>query len=313
MELPIYEGFPTHEVRTQTQPQDLKWSALSLQRSDLIDNTEPTIDVSVADVPASYIQSLHVLEQFRSYNLDAREFSICDAIRSQTLLNETNRELCYTGAQLSASLAKEVGNSKLSAERLEQARACIQSSNQEPIARILRWKVAETSYQTARSYVKAGMIQAAIDATLVGLASTPLQRQRRLLYTTLGDLRLAAKETKAAYSAYVHALKAVRQKGGAVETNNFLQSFEDSVGDFIGEVVNNKSHSSGLALAIPNNYSEVRISLILHAEKDDVYGTWNVDEFQTSSSLFDPLTSFGRECEMDETSFEFCHSVVTKS
>jgi len=310
VELPIYEGVALHEVHL-TQLQDLKWSALSLEDSDLIDTTEPAIDVSVVNVTSAFIQSLHVLERFRSDSIDACELSVCDTMLSQKLLNETNSESCYAGAFLSASLANEVSNSKLAAERLEQARACIQFSNQGLIPRSRRWKIADTSYQMARSFVQAGMLQAAIDATLVGLSHSPHQWQRRLLYATLGDLRLAAKETKAAYSAYVHALKAVRQKGGAVETNNFLQSFLDSVGDFIGQVVNNISHSSGLALAIPDNYSEVRINLILHAEKDDVYGTWDVDDLETASSLLDPLTSFGRECEMGETSFEFCHSVVT--
>ena len=90
---------------------------------------------------------------------------------------------------------------------------------------------------------------------------------------------------------------------------DFLQSFEDSVGDFIAQVVTNTSHSSELAHAIPDNYSQVRISLILHAEKDDVFGTWNVDaDFETYPSV-DPLTRFGRQCGMDETSLDFCHSV----
>jgi len=317
VELPIYIGLPTHEVNIQTQPHALKWSALSLG-SDLIDYTEPAIDVSIINVPAAYIHSIQVLDRFRKGHLDACQLSVCDTMLSPRLSETNNEQLCSLGAQLSASLASEIGNTKLAAERLEKARTCTRHkinqlvSSHKPIPRFLRWEVAETSYKMARSFVKAGMLQAAIDATLVGLASSPLQRQRRLLYVTLGDLRLAAKETKAAYSAYVHALNAVRQKGGAVETSNFLQSFEDSVGDFIGQVVSNKSHSSGLAFAIPNNYSTVRVSLILHAERDGVFGTWDIDEFETHSVL-DPLTSFGRECEMNETSFEFCHSIVTNS
>jgi len=315
-ELPIYIGLPTHEVHIHTQPQDLKWSALSLG-SDLIDYTEPAIDASIINVPAAYIHSIQVLENFRTGHLDACQLSVCDAMLSPRLSETNDKELCSLGAQLSASLANEIGNAKLAAERLEKARTCARHkinqlvSSHKPIPRFLRWEVAETSYKMARSLVKAGMLQAAIDATLVGLASSPLQRQRRLLYVTLGDLRLAAKETKAAYSAYVHALNSVRQKGGAIETSNFLQSFEDAVGDFIGQVISDKSHSSGLALAIPNNYSTVRVSLILHAERDDVFGTWDIDEFE--SSVLDPLTSFGRECEMNETSFDFCHSIVTNS
>eukprot|EP00984_Skeletonema_dohrnii_P007704 scaffold2825_cov97-Skeletonema_dohrnii-CCMP3373.AAC.2 len=317
VELPIFVGLHTHEVNIQTQPQDLKWSALSLG-SDLIDYTEPAIDVSIINVPEAYIHSIQVLEDFRTGNLDACQLSVCDAMLSPRLSETNNKELCFLGAQLSASLANEIGNAKLATERLEKARTCTRHkinqmvSNHKPIPRFLRWEVADTSYQLARSFVKAGMLQSAIDATLVGLASSPLQRQRRLLYVTLGDLRLAAKETKAAYSAYIHALNAVRQKGGAVETSNFLQSFEDAVGDFIGQVISNKSHRSGLAFAIPNNYSTVRVSLILHAERDDVFGTWDIDEFETHSVL-DPLTNFGRECEMNETSFEFCHSIITNS
>eukprot|EP00984_Skeletonema_dohrnii_P029774 scaffold20653_cov69-Skeletonema_dohrnii-CCMP3373.AAC.2 len=316
VELPIYVGLPT-QVHVQTQPQDLKWSALSLG-TDLIDYTEPAIDVSIINVPAAYIHSIQVLDRLRKGHLDACQLSVCDALLSPRLIETNNEQLCSLGAQLSASIANEIGNAKLAAERLEKARTCARHkinqvvSSHKPIPRFLRWEVAETSYQMARSFVKAGMLQAAIDATLVGLASSPLQRQRRLLYVTLGDLRLAAKETKAAYSAYIHALNAVRQKGGAVETSNFLQSFEDAVGDFIGQVISNKSHSSGLAFAIPINYSTVRVSLILHAERDDVFGTWDIDKFETHSGL-DPLTSFGRECEMNETSFEFCHSIVTKS
>ena len=179
------------------------------------------------------------------------------------------------------------------------------------IPRFLRWQVAETSYQMAQSFTKAGMLQAAIDATLVGLASSPLPMQQRMLFVTLGDLKLAAKETQAAYSAYIHARNVVRQRGGAVETTGFLQSFEDSVGDFIAKVLTNTSHSlSDLAQAIPNNYSQARISLILHAEKDDIYETWNVDADVETYPSVDPLTRFGRQCDMGETSFDFCHSVV---
>lgn len=315
VELPIYVGLPKQDINIQTQPHDLDWSALLLG-SDSIDYTEPAIAVTIINIPAVYIESVQLSERFRTGNLDAHQMTACDATLSPLLLTYANNDqLCSLGAQLSASFAYEVGSAKLAAERLDIARSCARNkinqlvSNHKPIPRFLRWEVAQTSYQMARSLVKAGMLQAAIDATLVGLASSPLQRQKRMLYVTLGDLRLASKEPKAAYSAYVHALKAVRQKGGAVETSTFLQSFdEDSVGDFIGQVVSNKSHSSELALAIPNNYSQIRISLILHAEKDDKYGTWDIDDFETN--LVDPLTSFGRECEMHETSSDFCHSVI---
>mmetsp|Transcript_18121 Transcript_18121/g.28437 ORF Transcript_18121/g.28437 Transcript_18121/m.28437 type:complete len:421 (-) Transcript_18121:707-1969(-) len=314
VQLPIYIGLPKQDIHSQTQPQDLKWSALSLD-SDSIDYTEPAIDVAITNIPAPYIESLQLLQRFRIGNLDACQLSVCDTALSPLLIDTNNEQLCSLGAQLSASFANKLSNATLAAQRLDIARACARNkinqlvSNHKPIPRFLRWEVAETSYQMARSLVKAGMLQAAIDATLVGLASSPLQRQKRMLYVTLGDLNLAARERKAAYSAYVHALKAIRQKGGAVETNNFLQSFEDSVGDFIGQVVSSKTHSSDLAFAIPKNYSQVRISLILHAEKDDTFGTWDIDEFETRP-LVDPLTSFGRECGMNETSFDFCHSVV---
>lgn len=315
VELPIYVGLPKQDIHIQTQPQDLHWSALLLG-SDSIDYTEPAIDVTIINIPTAFIESVQLLDRLRTGTLDACQMTACDATLSPLLLADTNSEqLCSLGAQLSATLANELGNAKLAAERLDVARSCARNkinqlvSNHKPIPRSLRWEVAETSYQIARSLVKAGMLQAAIDAILVGLASSPLQRQKRMLYVALGDLKLAAKERKAAYNAYVHALKAVRQQGGAVEISTFLQSFEDSVGDFIGQVVSSKSHSSELAFAVPNNYSQIRISLILHAEKDDAFGTWDIDEFETHP-LVDPLTSFGRECEMHETSFDFCHSVL---
>lgn len=307
VELPIYFGVPTGKVQTPTQPHELKWSALSLE------NTEPAIEVSVYDVPAAFLKIRELLHHFRSGKVDSCQLSVCDAILSPMLFNDTNTELCFSAALLSASLASHAGYEKLSANRLDKARACkrdainamvSKSKNELSIPRSLRWEIAETSYQMARSYVKAGMLQAAIDATLVALASSPLPRQRRMLYVNLGDLRLAVKETKAAYSAYVHALKAVRQHGGAVDKDNFLQLFEDSVGDFIGQVVANNNRSSDLALAIPNNYAKIRVILILHAEKDD--GIYDLPEFTSSAN---PLTSFGRECELDETPFEFCNGV----
>ncbi|KAL7499215.1 hypothetical protein ACHAWT_006809 [Skeletonema menzelii] len=317
VELPIYVGLPTQDGHNQSQPQDLNWSALSLGSDDIIDYTEPAIDVSIVNIPEAFIESLHVLERFQSGHLDACQFSACKTTLTPLLVEQSNEQLCFLGEQLSASFASKLGNAKLAAEHLEKARSCVRSkinqllSNQKSIPRFLRWEVAETSYQMAQSFVKAGMLQAAIDATLVGLASSPLQRQQRMLFVTLGDLKLAVNETKAAYSAYVHALNAVRQKGGAVETNDFLQSFvEDSVGDFIGQVVDNQYHSSGLSFAIPVNYSQLRISLILHAENDDVFGTWDIDDEFKTYPLVDPLTRFGRECDMDETFFDFCHSVA---
>jgi len=294
-----------------TRPLNFTLTPLSL------DNTVSPIDVFAVDVPESYLRSRQVLNEFRSGNLDACQLSACDSIISPMLLLEKNDELCFQAAELSAALANEVGNTKLSATRLETGRTCTRTvinakiSKQQSIPRNLRWLVAESSLQMATAFTKSGMIQAAIDATLVGLATSPLQRQRRALYITLGDLRLAAKETKAAYNAYVHALKVVRLKGGAVEKESFLQSFEGSVGDFIGQVVNNNSRTSDLAFAIPSNYSKARISLILHAEKDDEHDTtWH--DMPELSSVANPLTSFGRDCdlELDETSFDFCHSVV---
>lgn len=307
VETPIYAG----TRGSPTRPLNFTLTPLSL------DNTVPPIDVFAVDVPESYLRSRQVLNEFRSGNLDACQLSACDTIISPILLLEKNNELCFPAAELVAALANEVGNTKLSATRLETGRTCTRTvinamiSKQHSIPRSLRWLVAESSLQMATAFAKSGMLQAAIDATLVGLATSPLQRQRRALYVTLGDLRLAANETEAAYNAYVHALKVVRLKGGAVEKESFLQSFEGSVGDFIGQVVNNNSRTSDLAFATPSNYSKARISLILHAEKDDEYDTtWH--DMPELTSVANPLTSFGRECdlELDETSFDFCHSVV---
>ena len=307
VETPLYAG----TRGSPTRPLNFTLSPLSF------DNTVPPIDVFAVDVPDPYLRSRQVLNEFRSGNLDACQLSACDSIISPMLLLEKSDELCFPAAELSAAVANEVGNTKLSATRLETGRTCTRTvinamiSKQQSIPRNLRWLVAESSLQMATAFAKSGMLQAAIDATLVGLATSPLQRQRRALYVTLGDLRLAAKETKAAYNAYVHALKVVRLKGGAVERESFLQSFEGSIGDFIGQVANSNSRTSDLAFAIPSNYSNARISLILHAEKDDEYDTtW--DDMPELTSVANPLTSFGRECdlELDETSFDFCHSVV---
>ncbi len=309
VETPLYAG----TRGSPTRPLNFTLTPLSF------DNTVPPIDVFAVDVPESYLRSRQVLNEFRSGNLDACQLYACDSIISPMLLLEKINELCFPAAELSAALANEVGNTKLSATRLETGRTCTRTvinakiSKQQSIPRNLRWLVAESSLQMATAFTKSGMIQTAIDATLVGLATSPLQRQRRALYVTLGDLRLAAKETEAAYNAYVHALKVVRLKGGAVEKDSFLQSFVEgqSVGDFIGQVVNNNSRTSDLAFAIPSNYSKARISLILHAEKDDEYDTtWH--DMPELTSVANPLTSFGRECdlELDETSFDFCHSVV---
>lgn len=312
VETPLYAGMPSHEETSPTRPLNFTLMPLSF------DNTVPPIDVFAVDVPAAYLQSRQVLRDFRYGNLDACQLSACDTIISPMLLLEKSDELCFPAAELSAALANEVGNTKLSATRLGTGRTCTRNvinamiSNQQSIPRSLRWVVAESSLQMATAFIKSGMIQAAIDATLVGLATSPLQRQRRALYVTLGDLRLAAKEIKAAYNAYVHALKVVRLKGGAVEKDSFLQSFDgQSVGDFIGQVVNSNSRTSDLAFAIPSNYSKARISLILHAEKDDGYDT-TCHDMPKLTSLANPLISFGRECDLqlDETSFDFCHSFL---
>ena len=166
-----------------------------------------------------------------------------------------------------------------------------------------------------RSLVRAGRFHAALDATLVGLANSPEQKQRRRLYANLGDLKLALSEPEGAYQAYVLALKAVNQKGGAIDEKHFLGNFEeDSVGDFIAQVLTNRSESSDIALAIPSNYAEIRVGMLLRIGNESELE--RLSKSLNSSSL-DALVHFGHECRIHSQQgtvsksdildrFEFC-------
>lgn len=101
-------------------------------------------------------------------------------------------------------------------------RTCIEAMATQgtPVSRFKRWKLSELQGLMARSYTYAGNIEAAIKAVLAGLASSPEEHQRRLLFTDLGDLRLVAGEWDTARASYQNARGAVRTKYGEEESES---------------------------------------------------------------------------------------------
>ena len=96
VELPVYRGLPTQDANPQTLPQDLNGVAWSLG-SDLIDKTEPAIDVSIANVPSAVIESLHVLKKFQSGQIDACQLAACSAKLSPLLVGQSNEQIRFLG------------------------------------------------------------------------------------------------------------------------------------------------------------------------------------------------------------------------
>lgn len=179
-----------------------------------------------------------------------------------------------------------------------------------------------------KSLVKAGYLGQALDATLMGLANSPEKKQRRRLYGDLGDLRLAMGEVEGSWRAYVKSLDAVREKGSGVERQLFLQYFENSVGDFIGQVtknfgdktlIENGSMENGLhgRWSIPPNYSEARLRMLLQVERmrgGEGISADSLDLNMTTSAYY--LPNLNNVCKMNESNgvlikpnrSEFCNS-----
>jgi hypothetical protein len=86
---------------------------------------------------------------------------------------------------------------------------------------------------------------------------------RRLLFLSLGDLRLANDDLDGAINAYHQAFEAVLLRGGMIETQNFWSYFSDSVGDLIAQMVSNNDTD----MDIPPNYAIERTNILLGVER----------------------------------------------
>lgn len=317
--LAIYAGLSMNDLdSTPSEPQHLEWVGLTLRnnggKETIIDPTEPKLHVSFANVSRSYADSLYVLHQFRSNQIDVCDVSLCDEyLTNQSTSNSddcSDYELMVS-AELSSATRNDVASN-----RLERARTCAMdnihkmASSNAAIPRTKRWKVAELSYLMAHSLVKAGRLQEAIDAVLVGLANSPESRQRRGLYGVLGDLRLATNEPESAVKSYQQAFKAVKERGGAIEKQHFLSYFEDGIGDFLSQVVASQEVES-----IPPNYADVRTSMLIHI--DDERSLKRLSESLVPTWL-NSLLPLGQECEVPHISLEtdladearFCRRMV---
>jgi len=323
-------------------PENLEWMGLSLDHMNdgkhtKIDYTEPSLDVSPAyNIHPSYIKSIQAIHLFRSSKIDECALSVCDGYFDfpNSLPPQQIGPHCLDYWKVAAQLAESTGNFLESAHRLKNARSCATNqihdlaSKQIPIPRLLRWEVAELSHLMTKSLVKAGYLGQALDATLMGLANSPEKKQRRRLYGDLGDLRLAMGEVEGSWTAYVKSLDAVREKGSGVERQLFLQYFENSVGDFIGQVakdkgdetiIENSNMANGLhgSLSIALNYSEARLRMLLQVERmrgGEVISADSLELNMTTSAYY--LPNLNNFCKMNESNgvlikpsrSEFCSS-----
>lgn len=112
----------------------------------------------------------------------------------------------------------------------------------------------------------------------------------RLLFLSLGDLRLAMNDIDGAVGAYEKSLNSVLLKGGMVEKQSFWSYFQDSVGDFLAEVVPRE----GSDIAISPNYAATRRSLLLGIEKgtESYLGDLEIGAFNSTDFML-PL---GHKC-----------------
>lgn len=328
-------------------PENLEWMGLSLDHMNdgkytKIDYTEPPLDVSRANnIHPSYLKSIHALHLFRSSEIDECVLSICDGYYDfpNSLPPQQIDPHCIDYWKVAAQLAESTGNYLESAHRLQNARSCATNQIHDlaskliPIPRLLRWEVAELSHLMTKSLVLAGYLGRALDATLMGLANSPEKKQRRRLYGDLGDLRLAMGEVEGSWTAYVKSLDAVREKASGVERQLFLQYFENSVGDFIGQVSRDFADETSIGSsndvknslrgrwAIPPNYSEARLRMLLAVERmrvSEVNLADSLDLNMTTSSYF--LPNLNNVCKMDESDgvliqsnrSEFCNSYTLR-
>jgi hypothetical protein len=131
---------------------------------------------------------------------------------------------------------------------------------------------------------------------------------RRLLYLSLGDLRLALNDVKGAKQSYSQALEAVLLKGGMVEKQSFWNYFTDSVGDYLSQVLSpNKDWD-----VLRNNYATTRMNILLSVEKIEA----SVDDIEFISSAIDP----GKDCIIETRTLNeipdqhvFCSNNVLRS
>ncbi|KAL3802611.1 hypothetical protein HJC23_011935 [Cyclotella cryptica] len=312
----IYAGFLSG---SDSSLDNAEWYGYSLNikhRESSFDPTEPRLNATYTKVDT---KALRVANEFRSEGFDKCDLSICDSlIRSSS----TNEEFCSHHWHASAQLADIAGNNMEAARRLEQARSCVLreihdlASKQIPIPRHIRWEVSHLSHLMAKSLVKAGRLHAALDAILVGLANSPEQKQRRHLFLCLGDIKLAANELKSANQAYLHAFRAVLEKGGMVEKRNFWTYIHDSVGVFIAQAVSStQERSSDLARAISPNYATIRMKMLLRIEKGDTDTVDWLDFEELNSATVDPMLIFGHECTIRslneiQDKFGFCSHYI---
>ena len=161
-----------------------EWRGYSLdaKEGDLVfDPTEPNLNATYIEAPSSYIAALSIANDYRSQQINACDISMCESTLTQPSISD---EFCLHYWRATAQLAEMTGNNLEAASRHQQARSCVQddihmlASKQVPIPRHLRWRIGEISHHIAKSWVKAGMFQAALDEVLIGLEHTPEQKQR---------------------------------------------------------------------------------------------------------------------------------------
>jgi hypothetical protein len=144
------------------------------------DPTEPRLNATFVEPPVSYITALNIANEYRLKQIDACDISLCDVILVQS--TETDNSCHHWRA--TAQLAELVGNHLEAVHRYSKEKTCVQDEihalamKHVPISRHARWKVAEISHLMAKSLVKSGRLQSALDAVVEGLAHSPEQKQR---------------------------------------------------------------------------------------------------------------------------------------
>lgn len=147
----------------------------------VFDPTEPSLNVTYIEAPLGIATALSIVNDYRSHQINACDLSMCESALTPAPAND---EFCQDYWRVTAQLAEMTGNNLKAASRYEKARSCVQddihmlASKQVPIPRHLRWRIGEISHLLAKSWVKAGMFEAALDEILIGLEHTPEQKQR---------------------------------------------------------------------------------------------------------------------------------------
>ena len=272
-------GLPIYQAKSSSPDMPLSgWTAVKVRNdSYAYDHNEPTLIISAAELSDAHLGYLWGYKEAEGKGGDDLSLKVCIAESCNTSGDADVPSTCSGGKlgrheiEASAHLAELGYSNELAASKYGDLLKCAleETADRKLVPRFSRWEIANAYDNVGRMKAKQGLLSEALLDVIQSLSYSPVEAQRRELYTDLGDLYVAKGEVESAVEAYKKAKNAVRTEGGTVSKAGFsVRTNKASLGGALVEVLG-------------EHYVAVRNMIVLGMDEgkewEDAVSRWKAD------------------------------------